>query len=184
MFEKLPTGKHRLSGIEQYSRKTTFGDNIDGYYVIINNNVYAFELDPDDGYRSYGSVFVPIGITPKDIKNRFVPHDVIITLIKDHVGDGGKQFYQIVDAITGKIVLEIGTDYYDSYYPCAIFHYYPENLAINNKEIANYTNSENKTINKAKENINYVYNNTWIINNTGEPIEYTITPPNVEYNVK
>ena len=38
---------------------------------------------------------------------------------------------QFIDATTGKIVLEVGTDNTAYYYPYCVLHWSPENLAIN-----------------------------------------------------
>ena len=38
---------------------------------------------------------------------------------------------QFFDSITKKLVLEIGTNNYDDYYPCCIMSFYIENLSIN-----------------------------------------------------
>ncbi len=38
---------------------------------------------------------------------------------------------QFFDAVTNKLVLEIGTDNADDYYPYCVMDWHPENLAIN-----------------------------------------------------
>ena len=38
---------------------------------------------------------------------------------------------QFVDVITEKIVLEVGTDNTDDYYPYCVMYWTPENLSIN-----------------------------------------------------
>ena len=122
MTAKLPEGKHEFSGIEPYTRPSDYWSECEGYYVIIDNTVYAFEIDPDDGYRSYGNLYIPENISVNDIKNRFLAQDVIITQHHREHTDGNKHFYSITDAVTGKVILEIGTDYTESYYPMAICH--------------------------------------------------------------
>ena len=133
MKSLLPEGKHKFSGIEPYTRPGDYWDKREGYYIVIDDTVYAFEIDPDDGYRSYGDLYIPEHISANNIKNRFPEQDVIIALYNREDTDGGKQFYSILNAETGKTILEIGTDYTDSFYPMAICHYHPENMSINQK---------------------------------------------------
>lgn len=128
----LPIGLHKLLAVDSY-RRTDGCDTYDGYYVVIDGVVYAFEYDHCDGYRSYGDVKV-VDIPLEVIKNHFPAQDVFIMLKDKGPEDyNDEQYYSILDAHTAKPVLEIGTDFTDSYYPMAIFHYNPENMAINNK---------------------------------------------------
>lgn len=162
MTAVLPEGKHKFSGIDPYTRSSDYWNNREGYYIVIDNIVYAFECDPDDGYRSYGNIYIPENISVYDIKNRFLAQDVIITQHHREHTDENKHFYSITDAETGKTILEIGTDYTDDYYPMAICHYYPENMAINqhhsnmvNTSDNNYTNEWVITSVEVSEDFNY-----------------------------
>lgn len=157
----LPEGKHKFSGIDPYMRPGDYGD-YEGYYIVIDDTVYTFERDPDDGYRSYGNLYIPKNISVNDIKNRFPSQDVIITQYHREDTDGYKHFYSITDVETGKTILEIGTDYTDDYYPMAICHYYPENMAINQQQ-SNVTNTSDNN-----------YTNDWVITSTGMSGEYQI----------
>lgn len=154
----LPEGKHKFSGIEPYSRSSDYGDGYEGYYIIIDNTIYAFEIDPDDGWRSYGNLYIPENVLVNDIKNRFPAQEVVITQHHREHTDGNKQFYTITDVKTGKVILEIGNDYTDSYYPTAICHYYPENMAINHPhtDIVDMTDTSDNN-----------YTNDWVITSTG-----------------
>ena len=162
----LPEGKHKFSGIEPYTRFGDYWVECEGYYVIIDNTVYAFEIDHDDGWRSYGDIYIPKNISVYDIKNRFLAQEVIITLHHREHTDGNKQFYTITDAETGKTILEIGTDYTESYYPMAICHYYPENMAINQLHTDDVVNTTDASDNS--------YTNDWAITSTGVSGDYQI----------
>ncbi len=151
----LPEGKHKFSGIDSYTCPGDYWCERAGYYIVIDGVVYAFECDPDDGYRSYGNLYIPENISENNIKNRFPAQDVIITQHHREHTDGNKHFYSITNAETGKTILEIGTDYTDSYYPVAICHYYPENMAIN-QQATNVTDTSDNN-----------YNNDWVITSTG-----------------
>ena len=158
----LPEGNHKFSGIEPFQYQDEYGQNHDGYYVIIDDVVYAFEINHDDGWRSYGEIYIPEKISVHDIKNRFPAQEVIIMQHHGRHIDENKQFYSIIDVVSGKTILEIGTDYTDSYYPLAICHYYPENMAINQQQ-SNVTNTSDNN-----------YTNDWVITSTLASGDYQV----------
>ena len=162
----LPEGKHEFSGIESFQYQDKYDNTHDGYYIIIDNNVYVFEIDHDDGWRSYGNLYIPENVSVNNIKNRFLAQEVIITQHHREHTDSNKEFYTITDVETGKVILEIGTDYTDSYYPMAICHYYPENMAINHSHNTDVVN----TINTSDNN----YTNDWVITSTGVSGDYQV----------
>ncbi len=41
---------------------------------------------------------------------------------------------QLLDAVTNEVVLEIGTDDFNDYYPCCVMNWYPEKLHINKEK--------------------------------------------------
>ena len=106
-------------------------------YIGIDDKVYMFEEDPEDGYRSYMKDYKVVNW---DLNNKFDPIEVRIVKFKE---DGkvkpkllpGKDTrfdgYEIYDAKNKKPILIIGTDYIDDYYPSAIFEWHPENMSIN-----------------------------------------------------
>lgn len=158
----LPEGKHKFSGIDSFQYEDKYGTTHEGYYIIIDNVVYTFEIDRDDGYRSYGYIYIPEKISVHDIKNRFLAQDVVITPHNIEHTDENKQFYSISNAETGKTILEIGTEYTDSWYPMAICHYYPENMSINQQP----SNAPNTSDN------NYI--NDWVITSSGMSVDYQV----------
>ena len=91
----LPEGNHKFSGIEPFQYQDEYGQNHDGYYVIIDDVVYAFEINHDDGWRSYGEIYIPEKITVHDIKNRFPAQEVIIMQYHGKHIDGNKQNHQL-----------------------------------------------------------------------------------------
>ena len=58
--------------------------------------------------------------------------------------------------------MEIGTDYTDDFYPMVICHYYPENMAINQRPSNEINASDNN------------YTNDWVITSTGAAGDYQI----------
>lgn len=170
METRLPEGKHKFSGIEPFQYEDKYSSH-DGYYIIIDNVVYAFEIDHDDGYRSYGDIYIPEKISVYDIKNRFFAQDVVIMQHRIEHTDGNKHFYRIINIVNGKTILEIGTDYTDYYYPMAICHYYPENMTIN-QPLTDVVNTRDISDN------NYI--NDWVVTSTEMSGNYQINE-NVVY---
>jgi len=92
---------------------------------ILDGVTYQAIEDPDDGYRSsLSEIFIT------DLKcNKFNPHIVnakyrIEPFYRHDIID----FY---DIITNKIVMSLGTNHEDSWYPCCEMYFDPKNLAIN-----------------------------------------------------
>ena len=116
---KLPIGIHKLSAVQYYEKKSDYSwHNRKGYYVVIDDVVYAFEYDPDDGYRSWGTVLIADNMPIDNIKkkNKFIPQDVMIEHItKDKYYDYNKvNYYEIKNPNTAEVILKIGTDHSDS----------------------------------------------------------------------
>ena len=116
-------GKHEMTGlnigimdIERYGSKETcnFVD------ICLDNTVYRFLEDPDDGYRSYmrSILIIPRRLAKLTDTGRV---KLICSLQDDDILD-------MVDIVTNKSVLKVGTDYSDDYYPSCVMSYYPENM--------------------------------------------------------
>jgi len=102
------TGPALLSGAE---------DNEHGFVFIINDIPFVAIEDENDGYRSMlGELKVYTGY----VGNTFLPVEV----------EGGviDELLTFTSVKTGKVVLEVGTDGSDSYYPIFIHNWMPENL--------------------------------------------------------
>ena len=125
----IKQGKGILEGVCDYTRKARyeFEDDCNGYIFRLNGQNFAVCENPDDGYRSY----CEIEATDLPCKNTFPPQEVFVILY-DEVGDytknNGILIYNIDDA---SLILKIGTDAYDDYYPCAKMEFHPENMPIN-----------------------------------------------------
>ena len=105
---------------------------VDGFIVQINGVNWGAYVDPDDGYRSYGSFFE----TDEPCTNTFPPQDVLLEQVDD---GGGYDWYEepkmsmlyLANPTTKEIVLEVGTMWYDSYYPMGRCYFNPLALPIN-----------------------------------------------------
>lgn len=122
----ISDGIHYLSGIG-YSTKEDGWSCINVYLFCIDGKTYGAYEDPDDGYRSFGC------LEEMDAKCQYTFPPQAVRVVNERV-DGeieDKFMIHILDAVNGKEVLVVGTDYSDGYYPMAIFNYTPENLEIN-----------------------------------------------------
>lgn len=129
---ELKDGVVKLSGFSDAVFICDWGDEAEGYIIQINGKNYAVYKDPDDGYRSYGRFYE----TNESCRNTFPPQDVLLETITT---EGGYDWYEspktdgviITNPETGKLILNISTIWYDSYYPIAYCEFHPENLPIN-----------------------------------------------------
>jgi hypothetical protein len=129
-------GEHMLSGFD--ISKKTIKDTRD---KTVEVNVVRFILDgityeavenPDDGQRSF---LGELEITEEKVSNTFPPQKVICQM-KPSILDAFSiqacyDILEITDAVTNKVVAEIGTDMSMLYYPVCITYWNPKNLAIN-----------------------------------------------------
>jgi hypothetical protein len=127
----IKQGRGFLEGICDYVRKGhyDYDEDCNGYIFRLNGQNYAIWENPSDGYRSYCE------IEPTDLpcKNTFPPQEVFVRLYDEQDGctkDNGILIYNMDDA---SLILKLGTDNYDDYYPTARMEFHPENLPINRK---------------------------------------------------
>lgn len=133
--ENLPTGHGMLTAVGpvevpgcgwlEHDTWTGMGFTLDGVH-------WAALEDPSDGYRSYMELRrLPEGSGPA---YTFPPQPVLVRVATGQ----GEDFngWEILDASNGSIVLVLGTDYSDGYYPTCVCDYRPEALAVN-RRIAN-----------------------------------------------
>jgi hypothetical protein len=125
-------GKHVLTGCQYGTMTETYNwgeETSNTLDFILDGRVLSVIEDPDDGYRSSmrGIVENRDGLI---ITNTFEPCEVV-GIAGTGIEADVIHFY---DVVTGKVVISIGTLDIDSYYPCFIAEFNPENMAINNKE--------------------------------------------------
>ncbi len=119
-------GTHNLSGIDIGSEDydNGFYTGIRSYVVFVLDDVcYKAAEDPEDGYRSCCTDIEVLSNIPS---NTFSPVQVFCEM-----RNGECDILDIRDAITTKTILSIGTDEYDSYYPCYVCEYSPQNMVCN-----------------------------------------------------
>lgn len=121
-------GKHLFSGVDyaETSEKEGIGLNV---LFCIDGVTYLAEEDEDDGYRSYMKELVVSEVPPK---NTFSPEEVVCEHSEKHESHNGEcDILFINNAKTGELILKIGTEDTDDYYPYCVMEYYPENMQCN-----------------------------------------------------
>ena len=134
-------GKHFLSGVEFSIIKSTeeYGEDCNCIDFLLDGIIYSAVENPSDGYRLYMND-LEINRNGANISNKFKSVEVYI--IVRYKGDYERSdILDFYDVKTNKIVLSIGTDNIDDYYPCYIGEWTPENLCLNSGLII-YLNSD------------------------------------------
>lgn len=107
-------------------------DVIDVIHFQLGPTTYSMYEDPDDGYRSH---LGKIEVDQHEITNTFAPCVVVCThhTITHGQYENGKavDILEIRCAETGKLIIEVGTDNTDDYYPSCVMSFNPENLPHN-----------------------------------------------------
>ena len=123
-------GMHELSGVDTTTEEvveTYRTETVDVVRFVLDGKTYKATEDPDDGYRSY---LKDITVCDEAVANNFPPQKVLGKM-KDNSPHRSCDVIQFVDVVTGKVVLEVGTDNSDDYYPWCVLSWQPENLACN-----------------------------------------------------
>ncbi len=125
-------GLHSLSSVDITIEKVKqYGEtyeDAEAIRFVLDGITYKAIENPDDGYRSYCN---ELEVCNEIVSNTFAPHKVMAKMKED--GSYQKNdTLQLIDVITGKVVLEVGTDNTDDYYPYCVMQWNPENLAANN----------------------------------------------------
>lgn len=129
-------GKHVLSGVDYFNDKIASGwdderfEDCQVLNFVLDGKGYSAIENPSDGYRSMmREVRV---IDPTLVSNRFPPIEVF-AVYRD-VARGGydsADLLYLYDIANAKLVLSVGTDRSDDYYPSFIAEFTPENMSTN-----------------------------------------------------
>lgn len=122
-------GEHELSGLDTFTKKGSdyYQSDADGYRFILDDITYSVVENPDDGYRSHLS---DLEVTTDKVDYTFPPQKVFGKMREDQEYSKN-DVLELYDITTNKLVLAIGTDNYDDWYPTCIMDWQPQNLAIN-----------------------------------------------------
>jgi hypothetical protein len=130
-------GEHWLSGCDEETLSFETGyswrpvEDANCINFILDGKTYTAKEDPNDGYRS---MMDDLFVSDYQVKNTFHPVKVVVS----HVTDNSDKWSHIecdilrfTDCVNGKVVLEVGTDNTDDYYPSFVASFSPENMSIN-----------------------------------------------------
>ncbi len=116
-------GKHKLYGVDFETFETKYGD-AQLIRFKLGRNIYVATENPEDGYRS---CMAEITISKDKMKNTFKPQRVIARCWAQNKYNEADML-ELISVKTGKIVLEVGTDNSDDYYPSFVASFTPENF--------------------------------------------------------
>lgn len=132
----VPDGTHMLSGVDEF-RITDDWLDVDGWSILLDDEMYIAYHDPDDGYRSYAGIRKATAEEAAKINiiNKFPPQEVLSSSYRETIEEDGwcqrdAETFRLTNC-RGDLVLEVSTDFSDDYYPCGHVGYHPENLPIN-----------------------------------------------------
>ena len=119
-------GTHLLSGVDRL-----LPQGLDRVYaaqvlnIMLDGIGYCFAEDPEDGYRScLGDVFV---LDKRRLKSKFGP-----IMVRAKMRDGDDTYVlDFYDVENNLLVLSVGTENWDDYYPYFIAEFDPRNLSVN-----------------------------------------------------
>ena len=124
-------GMHILDAVDTDSIQVKkWSDSFENASVIrfrLDGKVYMAVEDPSDGYRSS---MEKLFIFDEPMRNVF-PECKVLARKKGRSDYHENDTLEFIDCVTGKVVLEIGTDNHDDYYPSFVASFVPENMAIN-----------------------------------------------------
>ena len=122
-------GKHWLSGVDfEKEQDPIYHYECDATVMrfCLDGVVYAAVEDPDDGYRS---CLKDIRVIPGgSMDNTFASVRVYGRMRTDPTAD---EILELIDAVGGGVVLEVGTTDISDYYPGFVARFHPENMAPN-----------------------------------------------------
>lgn len=124
-------GEHELSGVDFGQRPPDLDryqyDAANTMTFVLDGKAWMAIEDPGDGYRSSLADLVE---ATEPVKNTFEPCRVVGRYRTEYSG-GVDDVLELIDALTGKTVLEVGTVNADDYYPNYVANFTPEHMAVN-----------------------------------------------------
>ena len=132
---KALVGEHQFDAVDFSNEQVkTWGDEFEACQVMrfrLDGNVYVAVEDPSDGYRScMNELTVSEDAT---MKNVFEPVKVIGRHREEstYSSSSTDDVLELIDADSGNVVLEVGTENTDDYYPCFVAAFHPEAMTHN-----------------------------------------------------
>jgi hypothetical protein len=131
-------GEHELTGVdyiasEELKSNYEWSGPYNGQVIrfVLDGKTYTAREDDNDGYRSAMEDLVEGGVC----KNQFAPQRVLCSIRTEGEYGSKDDVLEMRDIATGKLVLEVGTDNTDDYYPSFVANFKPENMACNQTSV-------------------------------------------------
>lgn len=125
-------GEHLLDAVDFSNEQVkTWGEEFEDCHVMrfrLDGKVYTAMEDPGDGYRSS---MREITVGDWEMSNTFPPVRVIGRHRTEGRYSGVDDVLELIDVGTGKVVIEVGTDNVDDYYPGFVAHFDPAAMTPN-----------------------------------------------------
>ncbi len=125
-------GSHKLTGvdrgikpIERWPKKY---EDCEILRFTLGSITYMAIENPDDGYRS---AMKEIIIDNSPTKNIFPGVQVSAMMRRDDSTNYKNDILELFDTENNKLILAVGTQAYDDYYPMFVSRFHPENMHIN-----------------------------------------------------
>lgn len=131
-------GEHLLTGVDfctQQVKQYDWSDDLENCQVVrfcLDGVVYVAIEDPRDGYRSYLGQLITDNTNT--MSNQFPAQRVLGVHRTQGRYEDTDDILELIDIITGKVVLEVGTHNCDDYYPSFVSSFHPEAMAINKEK--------------------------------------------------
>jgi hypothetical protein len=123
-------GAHELSGVsfDDIPAKTELNpeyEDANRCTFILDGEAYQAIEDPSDGYRS--TLRTLLRCDPALVSNRFEPIQVVGSM-RGRTGYTENDVIDFRDTRNGKVILSVGTENTDDYYPSYVADWQPENI--------------------------------------------------------
>lgn len=121
-------GMHELTGVDEDAAvvKDWLGNDrvANCLNFTLDGKTYSAIEDESDGYRSSMSEIV---VTDRKLSNTFAPIKVLAGMQANKYND----ILELRDTKNGKVILSVGTDNEDNWYPLFVASWVPENASVN-----------------------------------------------------
>jgi hypothetical protein len=131
---KTLVGEHELSGVDGDTiqvKRWYSGDETEpaeALRFVLDGVTYEGIESPDDGYRNS---MEGLYVTETPVRNAFAPVRVVGRYRDKGEYSGTDDVLELIDVANGAVILEIGTENVDDYYPGFCAHWHPERMAVN-----------------------------------------------------
>lgn len=127
-------GLHTLTAVEYGSVLNEDNERCNTFSFTLGGKTYTALEDPQDGYRS---CMQQLTVSKQYLCNLIPPTRVLTVYgVEDKYTEASQRLLWFYSVETGKVVLEVGTDWSCGYYPTFVANFRPRNLPCNTKKDA------------------------------------------------